>query len=292
MDKQQELEKKFGGCLLALNGLEYLWSEREPVELWWDDFRSVFSATGARTTYRGLFGAAPFRYVWNIRPISSRLKRGQWPRRWFGPMEQRYGLPRDVVLMPRRKGAILLSAQNRTALKVLDSSRKEQVEGEITAWSIAKAAGIERHVPTVERFGSTPERTWALLELALNTRPVTGLLARSWLRWLRDRILPVMERFYEASDPEIYDVDGLLEKEKKRICGIGTPSEVWKIVRRVEDLRPLGGATGVRAMIHADIAPQHVHRDGVQWSLIDWALCTRAKFGTIIFYDISGGRSP
>jgi hypothetical protein len=34
-------------------------------------------------------------------------------------------------------------------------------------------------------------------------------------------------------------------------------------------------------MIHADIAPHHVHRDGVQWSLIDWGSMHTSE----IWYD-------
>jgi hypothetical protein len=123
---------------------------------------------------------------------------------------------------------------------------------------------------------------WMLSEFVPNTNPLHAPLRprqsrrQLWHRCLRERVLPVLERFYEAQGIEKRDADDVFEHGVALLKGHPHADVLENLAQLAREARPPNGETTfLRAYLHADLRPEHIHRDGEEWWLIDWGMAER-----------------
>lgn len=267
----------------ALADLTWVWPDTQAMPFWWDNYFRVFATIQSRSTSEGLFGTyRTARALLNPRKRASHISNARrilTGKRLKGPVHLGAALPSDSVVLPpeRSKNGVAVASRNAGLLLKVTYDR-EGVAKELESWDIARSAGIEKHLPATMDHGSTGDGgRWVLNEFVPNTDPPDRPLnpfadrGRTWLDWLRWKILPFMERFYEASGLEVDEADTSLEVMRSTFVQDGMPQEVIRIIDLAENaLSESRRTTVVTATIHKDLIPRHLHRHGGAWWIIDW----------------------
>jgi hypothetical protein len=228
------------------------------------------------------------------------------PSRWVGPFELGLPLPPDTVLLPLPHSRSIVAASTRADL-VLKASRRpaEDARGrdpdvnsypltnEIEALHLAEASGMGQYVPTLVTDGTVQEAGntihWMLTRVAPNTNPFGGWreprrrFDPKWRHWLYSQILPVMQQFYTTSGLERVNGEEALHDTLNALQS-SAPLPLKQLAALVEAALP--SATSpylVRARIHGDLIPRHVHRHQHGWRLIDWQESERTAIAWELF---------
>lgn len=261
--------------------LANIWPKVQLAPFRWDNYYRIFSTKESQNSYQALFGSY-IRSILSIRSSKSQLRRIHNlfpPTRWRGPYNMELPLPKDAIIIPpinSKEGIVIASYHAGMILKI--NYNRSEVQKEIENWDIVKSAGIESHVPMLIDHGFTNDGgQWMLSELVPNTKPIHRPLnpfldpKKIWRHWLRWRIFPTMERFYEASGLDILDIDDLLYDIKTLLLKDEMPDSLFKVAALAENARLISQQKKVIiTTIHRDITPEHIHRNGTNWWIIDW----------------------
>jgi hypothetical protein len=284
----------------SLTELATVWQKTEGSSFWWDDYRKVICAAARQEAYAAIFGSCgALRSFANVskRSIKSPVNLFRQlflARRWVGPIDVGLCLPGDAVLIPpndSKRGMVIVSPGAGVVLKL--TYGRLEVEREIKNWNIVKSAGIDNHVPRLLDHGSVEDGgQWLVTEFVPNTEPIDRPLnpfankQRIWRSWLRRRVLPVMERFYAAAGLEILEVDEALHGTATTLREERMPAPMFKVLALAE--KACGQSAKKRIVfttIHKDIVPEHIHRSGDNWWLLDWGSTGRGLTCKEFFRD-------
>ncbi len=262
-----------------INQLSHLWPRVKTEPYWWDNYYHVFVTKNHHNIYQSIFGShcetrsfIKSCSVQNLRKLLS-------PKRWYGPVSFGLQLPPGTVLLPpihSKHGLVIASSDAERVLKI--NYERQEVAVEVENWAIAKSAGITDHVPHLMEHGSTNDGgEWMYTQLSPNTHPFLKPLNpfvnlnKTWRIWLRHNILPTMQRFYEESGLNFFQVGELLDSIKASVKNDNMSEALLNIVRLAEDAQLKSDQTHVIiTKLHKDIIPNHIHRHGKQWWILDW----------------------
>ena len=277
----------------ALREIDHVWTSPRSISVQWDAYKKRWAGPDSMKTYR-ILEERPWaprrltRYMRNPR----KAWRAVAPGRWSSTIGIDVPLPSDVVLIPTsHTGLICASRQEGISLKLVPEERF--IRREIDAWNVAKQAGIEAHVPTRRDYGSTRNGMhWMAAQLAPNTRSVgqpfdpTQNRGHEWRRWLRDRILPLLSAFYDASGVQIESIDDVLDNRKRQLQRDASLDPLQRVYQLATEAARKGTDTRVAtAMVHGDLHSEHLHCHGEGWWLIDWGGARHTNVAIEIFIE-------
>ena len=125
---------------------------------------------------------------------------------------------------------------------------------------------------------------WICSEFVPNKPPLFGHIDdRRWQGLLRDRIMPVMMKYYRHAGLEVISGAEWVALQRARIARL--PESVWseKVNRIIDNWQEGAMAPAHRAVVHADLKPANMHTDGDRWWIFDWGGSER-----IIAFDVFG----
>jgi len=261
-----------------------VWPDARRVSLWWDNCRGIMATRHACETYRALYGGnALLRGLDDLYALCARSHRPTTTRRWIGPLQLNLPLPADAVvfvkksMFEKRERIVVTSAAAGRVMKIASADVWNPCESEYMAWRLASAAKIGRHVPqTIEKGGGSDDIHWLVSQLVPNSSPLYHyrpyfIQDRIWHRWLRQKVLPVLQRFYEQSGVEVHDGAEWVASSRDRVLRHAARDQLQPMVQLLEDsLAATGDVSVLFATGHGDLRPRHVHRHGDDWWLIDW----------------------
>ena len=275
--------KDFAEPLYALSAL---WSSARPIALNWDEQRHVLATDGALATYRAIYGndlLRGLRYVWTS---ARQQRRGQPHVRSREPFRMDAPLPPDAIVIPQQsypKGTpyvlTVVSAHEQRVVKIFSNERKSRFESELNAWRLAQVAGIGQRVPEVIASGESANGfCWLATRLVRNSAvnpPIIGDWL--WRRYLRARILPDLQRFYQQSGMNVLAGSVWLENVRAELSGHPLSGPLQKLADCVDAALSRARENRIPiTLVHGDLRPHNVHRHAGQWWLIDWSMSRRA----------------
>jgi hypothetical protein len=281
-------------CSAGFVQLDAVWRAGERTSMInWDNHRKVFLSASGESCARELLGPA-----WNIRSVMDRpglrarlrhVRSAFSPHRKDGPFEAQASFPTDTVLLPPildKRGLVAASYKAGLVLKIVYG--REEVTREVQNWALVKEAGIEEHVPALIEHGVFSDGgQWLLTSFAPNTNPLDLPMnpftsrERLWREWLRWKILPVLQRYYDASGVDDENVDDRLAKLEARLVERKAPEALFSILRMAKQARAESACRHVTtAMIHNDLNAGHIHRHGRDWWILDWGGAIRSIVST------------
>lgn len=263
------LQKRVG----LVNALSGEWEARE-TPLWWHPALGVFSASQDLTTLWRL--TSPLGRIWR----SMRALR-QDPRAWRspeGPYDIGMRLPSDAVIIGvhrSREPLIASSAEGRVLKWIARGRRGEnRLRPEVEALQIGTRVDGGVHVPELYAHGDHEgEVDWMFTEYIPNPRPMstpheTATWRWLWVPWLRREGLPFMWRFYLAAELEALPTSSLLDVTQ--LNGLSGERRRGLFYRERDRADGMGDVPVIRALVHGDFSPGHVHRDRSGFTVIDW----------------------
>lgn len=260
-----------------------MWASSGSTPFWWDGYYQVFRTRRSRGTLSGLFGFPPdVRSLVSPRKRVSRLRNAwrllsRYPL--VGPIELGLALPSDAVILPAepsKKGAAVASRDAGLLLKATYAA--EGVRKEVEAWNVAGSAGIQEHVPRLIDHGTTTDGGfWLINEFVPNTVPIDHPMnplanpGHGWSRWLRWKIMPAMQRFYEASGLEVVTPETWIDAVRDALLREDMPEPLLRVLALAEAACRAGTQGSIiTAVLHKDLIPRHLHRHRDRWWLLDW----------------------
>ena len=205
----------------AIQELENIWQSNQKVNLWWDEYRSVFSSNNPSTTYRLIYGNLSLRWMRDIYSLYGKTGNYECIYKRFIPINiKKLRLPDDVVIIPCRNGCIIISAKSRKAVKLHYSDALTNYQRELKAWEIAINADITHRIPDILKHGLTKDKiAWIVTELVPNNKSLSLRLKPIWRKYLREEILPLMEKYYNMAGISYIDEDETLDYYKSVVSG-------------------------------------------------------------------------
>lgn len=262
--------------------------------IWYHSSMNVYAAANSRRTYCALFGSYP-ELRGGLRKKINRFGNMISRRHWEGPLPSPLRIPGDSVLLSHGKNGIIVASVNEgIVLKIVTNAGSfNHLDNEISAWSLAKDAGIDHYVPRIIDHGKTVNGyRWMVSELAPNFQPVHKPISpfsnvrKKWKKVLQKNIIPVLRTFYKSAGIDISQVDELFEEEVRKIDRMNGQASLQKAVRLIENAGTFKGDRMIaRGTVHGDLVPGHLHTNGREWRLIDWGLMHRTELPYEYFID-------
>lgn len=279
---------KLERCREALTDLSYLWAESHPQALWWDDVFRTFVTIGHRNIYPAIFGSHPrVRSLvahQSLGPLARDMARSCHRQRWHGPFDLGFPLPPSTIVIPpiaSKQGIVCASADTGTVMKLNYGRSEVQVEAE--CWVIAVKAGITNRVPEILDQGSTTDNGhWMFSRLAPNSSPLHRPLnpfadsQKQWLHWMRWKILPVMQDFYDCAGVSETNCQHILSQFRGTDSGPRPASLLVRLAELAgESLSHARSELATSSLTHKDLIPGHIHRHNNDWWIMDWGSARR-----------------
>lgn len=255
----------------------------EERELWWDNCYGVWATRQYRKTYSDLFGTwAPLRGR-SVRMKIGRLRQALAPSRWEKEKTCTPPLPSDAVVIPleAHSGVVCVSAKLGTVLKIKYGDSVSDIDREANAWSVARQAGLDSHVPEFISGGSTGDNEkWMIGQFARNSSPIAYPLGYStrvkWRPLLVNQVYPFMEKIYSSSRVSLISFRDRFENiisESENISDNTIGILFYELINRWKN--DLWKVQTIDALVHGDFKLKHVHYDGDTWKIIDWGTSSR-----------------
>jgi len=93
-----------------------------------------------------------------------------------------------------------------------------------------------------------------------------------------------MTKYYESTGIEWFDPEELLRSFERRVTGQLLPQNIGWLFEMADRAVHRGEGSEVPvALVHGDLRPDHVHRRGRDWKLIDWGGCRRRPIISDVF---------
>jgi hypothetical protein len=274
---------KLERCRESLRERRELWRDCCPGDLWWDlDYR-VFWKRPTAELYRYLFGNGDdLRLVLSKRGLprkAASLVRLVGGRRLEGPFDLGLELPACAAVIPAngsKEGVVVISLEDGMVLKV--NYNRHEVAREVENRELIRNAGLQRHVPEMISYGTGSEGAeWLVTRFVPNLNPLSRSLnpfankERLWRHWLRRKILPALEQYYEAAGIREVTLTDYLEQEREHIFRENMPPQLAAVAEMGQRAaRRALEQKAVITSIHKDLLPCHLHRTGNDWWIIDW----------------------
>src|SRR5690625_1090667 len=265
------------------------WPTVTNSQLWFDQERGVLATRLSGRTRSALFGSGLFR----AGKAAARFVKTGNPKLLFqcSPhFSSETALPHDAVILflhEGKNGVVLASAEANLVAKLRYGEKgfQEWQRERAAIAEIEKTEAAKHIFPIIEHGITSNGCAWIVTPLAPNHHPILPnifrgdrlLLAKSWRRFLRRRILPVLATICDQAGIEDISGENYLESTSSKIIP-DDPLAARLLQKAERAYSPTIGRTPVLiSRIHGDLYARHVHRSNDRWWLLDWGESVRRE---------------
>jgi hypothetical protein len=261
----------------------------------------MVAGPAGRRTIEHIYGSPPIYWLWAakfwLRELASR------PVHDDVRFSMHLPLPADVVVVSRgwNSGLVAVSHRANRVLKIFHSlSGDRRIQREIDTYEQFSRIGVDLPVPALVNHGTGRNGdTWLCTEFASNTRPLIAERISqlgAWHRWRKRNLEDFLFLVYKASAPTILPAGEWLTGLQSQATACVDAELAASLSVFLESARRSAPAPSkpsvVLALVHGDLKPEHVHRSGDGFAVIDWGNSIRGPIAVDWFYDLLLLRLP